>query len=309
MSTRSMSSMLRHCSSVSNQHASKKLLRHSSSSSKTLNIPPESPQFIHIPRSPQQSSIVIPQMKGTLPVPRLPMKIKEKDQLRVHYETTTPEPVFENKAAENAPTEEARKLINWKIQASALRRKNFREGFTDLRNREANTQHARKKATEYKQAQNKRRLEAPEPAAEFLSRPTVLSYMKNSSNLQKQLERQAKASFSQRKQRYQQLQSAKQEEKRTNVHALYVNAKDFIVNHEQLDKRITEVFDSPFYQHNPEMGVWDEFGFPETTDYLLGRSGRASSKLAISAQSAHQETTRDRLEEIAEELTGGRLSS
>ena len=103
--------------------------------------------------------------------------------------------------------------------------------------------------------------------------------------------------------------AAKQEERRSMLHTLYMNARDFITTEAELNKLVEEVFDdqeqfsSPF---NAGENIWN-LGHPETVKELLGLRDRKTFQTAIDRSEGYGSVTRKRLNRIAEELTGGKM--
>lgn len=102
------------------------------------------------------------------------------------------------------------------------------------------------------------------------------------------------------KARFEAKEAAKQAERRNALHSLYMNARSFIVTEEELNKKVDEVFDDPWYQLNPEHSVWDKEGFPNSMQSMLLDTVKARSE-------AVNELTKRRAKRLAEELTGGKM--
>ena len=107
------------------------------------------------------------------------------------------------------------------------------------------------------------------------------------------------------------MEEEKEYERQLNVHNLYINAKNFIVNTEQLEDSLTKAFDSDFYQYNKEKnyGIWDEEGWPEDTAYLMDRAQNNDAAGAAVSTSGYTEAARRRIMKVTEEMTGGKLVS
>ncbi|KAI4147505.1 MAG: hypothetical protein LQ340_005528 [Diploschistes diacapsis] len=296
-------------------HFHPSFLRHASTSTSTSaapvpsspqirrEIPPESPYFIHVPQPPQPQAVRLRWMKGTLPVPREIFKpTSTTDKTSPEYlSQVAPEPFPTRKNP--APTKDAQALIDFKAAGSALRRQNLREGLRTLKRRKTITDARIARASQKKQAAYKAATEAPERDDEYLSRATIMAHMTEPALW---AARKA-ADLPARRARYAALVAEKEAEKRNHVHTLYMHAKDFIVTNEQLERRITEAFDEdPFYVNNPGLGIWDKEGFPESVKVLLGIKEQ-SLGTAVDQKYGYSEMTRERLQKIAEELTGGKM--
>ena len=103
--------------------------------------------------------------------------------------------------------------------------------------------------------------------------------------------------------------AAKQEERRSMLHTLYMNARDFITTEAELEKLVEEVFDDQEQFSSPYTAgenIWN-LGQPETVQELLGLRERGTPKTAIDRNEGYGSVTRKRINRIAEELTGGKM--
>ena len=101
--------------------------------------------------------------------------------------------------------------------------------------------------------------------------------------------------------------AAREEEKCNKLHTLYVNAKDFIVSNDQLNRRIETVFEEPYWQNNPDMGIWDKEGFPESTNVLLRGAAGKEGNAMDQAEGPWRKLGEERVKRLGEELTGGKM--
>ncbi|MCJ1334487.1 hypothetical protein MMC10_011199 [Thelotrema lepadinum] len=266
-------------------------------------IPPEHPTFIHVPSPPQQQALLPRHHKGTLPLPRQIFK-KPSDSAKItpHYlSKVTPEPFPRIKTATRAGTEG--EYIAFKAASSSLRRQNLREGLRTLKTRQSRTDISLQKTVTQRRARFESAVSAPERPDEYLSRASVLSAMSDPS-----LWSSAKArSLSERRERYAALMAAREEEKCNKLHTLYVNAKDFIVSNDQLNRRIETVFEEPYWQNNPDMGIWDKEGFPESTNVLLRGAAGKEGNAMDQAEGPWRKLGEERVKRLGEELTGGKM--
>src|SRR5579871_1841798 len=118
------------CSSCTRRLQSQRYL---STTSPLRALGPESPRYITIPEPPQTPKQPPPPIKGILPVPRNLFSRKKNVQFKTSYlylESTIPEP--SNRVISQGP--EANRLL-WKQRMSEQRKKNFREGLTELAKR------------------------------------------------------------------------------------------------------------------------------------------------------------------------------
>ena len=266
-------------------------------------VPPESPLYTYIPISPQTKVIRKKPHQGSLPRPRHTLKVKE-SQVKWHIENTVPEPVN----AKHADTSEKHKeLVGWKAEETRLRRMNFQTGFTELRSRRGLPGRPMSEKTRQRVAVQHARLAGPEPFYEEMSRPSILSSMTKQTVWGHSPR--SKEEIEARKAEFAKTQQLKEYERRTSLHTLYINAKNFIVTNEQLEKQLDKVFDSEFYQYNKNkhFGIWDEQGWPEDTSYLMDRAQNSDGNSAISQDTGYTEIARRRIMKVTEEMTGGKL--
>ncbi len=126
LSRRPLTSLSR-CNSVQ----SSSLTVRAFSSSQSRKIGPESPRFIEVPQSLQQSAKPKLDIKGTLPAPRnlFPPRAGDKTSFEYLFRAT-PEP-SKNHDSSHAADE----YIAWKRRLAAQRRQNLRESLTELHER------------------------------------------------------------------------------------------------------------------------------------------------------------------------------
>ena len=104
------------------------------------------------------------------------------------------------------------------------------------------------------------------------------------------------------------MQRKKLEERRLMLHTLYMNAHDFIVRPAQLDHAINVAFDDTKQFVSDEIrgeNIW-HLGPPETIQQLLRMSNLQWKSAAVDRYSRLKELTEKRLDNIGEELTGGK---
>ena len=106
-------------------------------------------------------------------------------------------------------------------------------------------------------------------------------------------------------------EAAKEAERRSILHTLYMNARDFITTIPQLDAAVDKAFDDPNEFINDGVrgqNVWN-LRKPETTTELMEGMPEMGKK-SIRAIEAHEQAmaaAENRLNILAEELTGGKM--
>ena len=110
----------------------------------------------------------------------------------------------------------------------------------------------------------------------------------------------------------------KQEARLDALHSLYMNARDFIVTPQQLDKAVDEAFGTV---ENPvrfgvSMGAWDSNpkaksiwaeGRPERVQDMLNRANSNPGGRAMDNAGGYSDVNKERIRRIAESLTGGKM--
>lgn len=262
-----------------------------------MKIPPESPRFIDIPRPPQQQAYRKPYVKGVLPLPREIFGRKDPDRTTPEYlSAVTPEPTVQKHHA--APQVKA--LADWKSRQAAIRRQNLRESLVELHQRKVKAESKRAAISAFKRAEHERRIREPEREDERLTNSSILNAAIPGSH-QHLPDPGREERIAQMKARFEAKEAAKKDERRNALHSLYMNARSFIVTEEELNKKVDEVFDDPWYQLNPEHSIWDKEGYPDSAQSMLLDSVNARNG-AIAKSVMMQRAKR-----LAEELTGGKM--
>ena len=276
-----------------------KPLLHSTATAAEVKIPPESPQFIDIPKPKQPQQVPIIWNKGILPRPREVHQTKEHKSSPAFLARSAPARAPANQRFKGGSAEQ-REAWEKRQRAASLRRQNLRQGFTELKRRHDRAQARATALGEEKSADRQRRLYAPDTDDVRFTASTVLALANEDAAAHK------KAALEQRRARYQRRVDAKQEERRVALHELYVNAQTFIVDEAGLEKKIAEAFEASDDAENEESSVWDEQGVPETVRWMLEQKRFTADKVADDRASP-VEVSKERLQRMAEELTGGRI--
>lgn len=281
-------------------------------------IPPESPKFIDVPRSLQPEQIWRPWVKGVLPVPRqIFSRTSETDKTSAKYlNQTAAEPRRKSSTtplkAGTAPIGPARNKIveyaSYKYQQSALRRRNLRESLVELHERKQRDDHAAAARSAAKHAQSLRLAYAPEREDERLTNPTIHSAIHPAARGALP-DPNREARIAQKRANVADMQAQREEDRRTMLHTLYMNARDFIIDPQVLDKEIDRVFDDPDSFTNDTvrgMNVW-ALGLPQTVEQMLNAASRKPGGKAIDRDTDFGLLEKKRIDRIAEEFTGGKI--
>ena len=280
-------------------------LRHASSASSNKQVPPESPKFIEVPQPPQQEAFRKREVKGVLPVPRQIFPRRRLDKTSPEYlEAVIPEP----KTTKNHPLKhlsDVKEFVDWKSRLAATRRRNLRDGLRELHRRKEITDRRLAARTAFKHAEHERKIHKPEREDERLTNPSIIKAM-TPGYMGMLQDPNRDARIARKRMNFMAKEKEKMEERRNALHSLYMNARDFIVTESELNERVDEVFDDTFYKRNPDRSVWDKDGFPISVHRMLADANKSAGK-AIAQSSGYAQITRDRVQRIAEELTGGKM--
>jgi hypothetical protein len=259
-------------------------------------VGPEHPKYIEIPEPPQQTARYLPRIKGTLPVPRNVFTGGKDHTTPEHIAQSTPEPRLAT-----SPSKGSRE--DWKYKMSESRRRNLREGIVSLKERQV-IQHQRSRSkAQASQRAREQALHQPEREDERLTAPSINfdvdALMHKGATPDPSREERLRT----KKANVERIAAAKREKRLNDLHTLYMNAREFIVTPEQLDKHVDEVFgkDAPvvFGTNYSTAGhsIWAT-GKPVTVQEMLGK--RLSIVNTVTPADA-------RLHQLAEALTGGKM--
>lgn len=159
-----------------------------------------------------------------------------------------------------------------------------------------------------KQAEYLRVAYAPEPEDQRLTRPSVhtAAHPSQHSNIP---DPNREERIAQKRANVAAKQEEREQLRRSMLHTLYVNARHFITTEDQLETAIDEAFDDPDQFTNDQLrgqNIW-AMGRPETAKELMGFTTTVTGGKAIERQVPSAALTEQRLDALAEELTGGKM--
>jgi hypothetical protein len=200
-------------------------------------LPPESPNYVDYPKPPQPDFRDIPPVKGILPVPRNVFKhrgdvSKTSDEF---FAKSTPEPT-------NLPAKSGQRTL-WKQRMATMRRRNLREGISELSRRKSKTEKILSTKGLEKQHENRRLLLKPEVEDEHWTRASVDVALRNYLSGGAAPRGESPLSVEKRKKQHQKIQDMKSEDRQAALHSLYMHARSFITTEQELEKAINEAFD------------------------------------------------------------------
>lgn len=269
-------------------------------SSSSLRVGPESPNFIDVPRTIQPELPSKRQVKGTLPVPREIFPARRADKPTEKYiAAATPLP---RRKGEIDHTDPNAAYIASKRRMADMRRKNLREGLLELHGRKKQTDEEMKTRSRKKQARRDEILRQPEREDERLTRPSIVEeMMPKRMGVLPDPDREQRLQASQA--RLEAVDARKRLEREDALQALYMNARNFITSEEQLNAEIDRVFpegENPAFRNDSRAGesVWN-LGPPPTVQSIVNDAKKN--------ESARWDLLQNRIKQLGEEVTGGKL--
>jgi hypothetical protein len=217
-----------------------------------------------------------------------------------HIAQSTPEP-----SRANPPGKGSREEWNYKI--SEGRRRNLREGIVSLKQRQiAQHQRSRNKAQISQQAREEA-LHQPEREDERLTAPSINFNVDALMHQGAIPDPSREERLRTKRANVERIAAANREKRLDDLHTLYMNARNFIVTPEQLDKHVDEVFgkNEPVEfgraENTPGPSIWAT-GKPVTVQEMLARRTIVAKK-ALGVVNPGDA----RLHQLAEALTGGKM--
>lgn len=276
-----------------------------------LQVGPEHPRFIEIPEPPQQTAPVRPRIKGTLPVPRQIFSgiRAQEDNLKESLEKST-------RAPSNPRAAEAGSRQEWKMKLAEHRRRNLKEGVTELNYRMQRSNRIRDERSARNAEEREEALNRPEREDERLTAPSHnldLEELMHGGLRDPTRGRRLKRM----KARTVKTLQTKERQRMEHLHTLYTKARSFIVTQKQLDDAIETAFGT---EENPALfstdysspeeaySVW-ALGQPDRLQDIMNRVNKVAGAGAATTPTGYQqvEINRERIKKVAEILTGGEM--
>jgi hypothetical protein len=192
---------------------------------------------------------------------------------------------------------------------AASRRQNLRDGLIQLHKRKVRTDKIVANRSFIKRQNREARVHAPPREDEHLTAPTITAAMRklqlgNVPDPNREARLQAAA------ERVAERQKTMEEQRRDELHTLYMHARNFITTEKQLDEAIEKVFVEKPWAHvagkENTVNIWDAEGTPLTVQDMLSEVNN-TQKAAVSYHRGPAVATGKRMLRIAEELTGGKM--
>ncbi|ORY70279.1 uncharacterized protein BCR38DRAFT_455097 [Pseudomassariella vexata] len=275
-------------------------------------IPPESPDYINVPKAPLSQSDEVDnkpsplEYKGHLPIPRPVFRqrnsaVRKADPL--FLQKSAPLPTSKKSQREPLSEHEA-----WERRMAASRRKNLEEGITQLWERKIETENVRDVRNRRKVRRNTEAMNMPKREDEVFTEATIPAVL-----LETAVSRDPLAFVTARKsrQRTRKLVEKKSDDRQDALQHLYMNARSFIVDEEELNAQIEKLFKDDYFSSvgsstgYKAQNVWDVPGMPMSVREMLSDVTKTDNKAVDSGIKDDGNRTKKRQKKITEDLTGG----
>lgn len=293
-------------SATANAWSSSLCIRAFSSTPASLALGPQSPNYIDVPKPLQPTYPVQPAVKGHLPVPRDVFKTRNKHakESDIFIARTTREP---KDVKVPGPYSRDADYRLYKQRLADKRRENLKEGVKELHERKVASEAHYMAKIQAVGAQRRELAMAPRREVDILTETSVAKGIRDflTDNLPPRPDI-SKA----RSRAYQRRQARVQQVRASRLHDLYTNAREFIVDEQQLDEAIEQAFGTdeapmgwdtkgnmgPRHQGKEGLSPWHgpmPEGVGDMLQKLRGGEGVGLAK--------------ERVKKVAEELTGGKM--
>lgn len=285
--------------------------RHASHSSIANRTPPESPAYVDIPELVQAQVRPRKEVKGVLPIPRDVFKRRPGGA-----EAVTPEAMAQTElkfplAPLGASSESQAAYNEWRMRLAQTRRQNLKDGLLALRRRRDRAHQIAEQRSAIRRAEHEALLKRPEREDERLTRSSVgqnLVVKKTSSSIpDPNQEKRHKESMA----RVQHKSQVRYRERQRHLHTLYMQARNFIVNENQLDDAIEKVFGSqtqPAMWSHKVTSFWDSpRAQPPSIRAMADKAASKDRGLSSNDINPSSRVLENRLRRLAGEMTGGKI--
>ena len=269
---------------------------------KQCSVPPQSPEYIIVPKPPLSEEKKPERVRGSLPVPRdvFPHADDARKLEERHIKETYPYSEKEPSPATLDPNHPRA----WKRLMGEARRSNLRSGLKDLWDRKEKREAKAANKARTTHGTYVRAGRAPERTDEFLTRTSILEETLKTEVVADPLRFQ-KADVS--RQMTAEKMTAKREERRDAIMELYNNARHFITEEKEFEAEVDRQFSENFWRDPARNSAWHEWGNQSSIYDMVGRVVRDSPAPGIEQFTADYARNVRRQKRTAEELTGGRI--
>lgn len=273
-------------------------------------VGPEHPRYVDFPEPPQQDASPNKWMKGILPVPRNVFNGKR------GRDTTSEEALARTTQDAQIKSDVAPGSREaWKIKMAAQRKRNLREGTSELKTRHDKIQHRMQASQASRYRNHEELVSRPEREDERLTAPShgldlEALYHGRVADPSRDFR------LASKRERLATFEEARSAERLESVHSLYMTARKFIVTPEQLDAQIEKAFGSDEYPitfgrygyGNEATSIWEN-GKPESVQTMMDRANNSRQTKTVNNLSGFIGVNQKRVKRIAEALTGGKMDS
>ncbi|KAF2691758.1 hypothetical protein K458DRAFT_425654 [Lentithecium fluviatile CBS 122367] len=280
-------------------------IRAFSSTPPSLALGPQSPNYIEVPKPVQPSFPPKPDVKGHLPVPRDVFKTRSKlpkeDDKFVARATKDPAQV-----KVPGPYSQDADYRLYKQRLAQARKEALRDGVKELHGRKTTTEAADLARIQLHSAERRRLAMAPPRTVDVLTQTSIQKGIRDF--LTDSLPRTPREAIVKARRKGYRNRLAKQDAVREQrLHHLYTNAREFIVNEEQLDEAIEKAFGT---EANPVR--WDNHGaISPTASGMSPWDGPMPEGVGDKLQSLKGGEgvglAKERVRKLVEALTGGKM--
>ncbi|KAF2729510.1 hypothetical protein EJ04DRAFT_515880 [Polyplosphaeria fusca] len=287
-------------------------LRSFTSTRPSRGLGPESPNYIEVPKTVQPSFTPKPRIKGVLPTPRDVFKVRSRQQKQSpRFMRRLTQEKMEKNIKPISAYDPDRDYRLYKRRLTAIRKESLREGVRELHERKTSMEAQQQARTERNTAARRALVYAPRKQADVLTENTMQRGLRDYFN--NTLKSSSRSEISNRRRVSFQSRIAKQAAVRqARLHDLYINAREFIVDEEQLDEAIEKAFgteDMPVrFDERGNVTVGDTYGQRAGDSPWSGPMPDGVGELLDSLKTGSGVgLAKERMKKVAEELTGGKM--
>lgn len=270
-------------------------------------IPPESPKYIAIQPPPQSEENKQPPIKGHLPVPRQIFSPKTGDAKIAPDYVARATPLSKAEAAGLPPKND---LEAWRRTMAHSRREALSAGLKGLYERKTTAEALEIRRSRAKAAIRKTAVEAAEREDDVLTRSTIRASLLET-KLQPLDASSKKWATKKSRSKVNKQAMMKSEARLDALSQLYIASRDFIVDEEELAKKVDELFDENYWVtkgNSDALSVWDLYGPPVKTNAMVDQQGKTTGSNGYDGLYSNEATRTARKQKVvAEELTGGKM--
>ncbi|KAF2818789.1 hypothetical protein CC86DRAFT_375635 [Ophiobolus disseminans] len=283
-------------------------VRNFTSTPPTLALGPQSPNYIDVPKPLQPTFPLSPQPKGHLPVPRDVFKTRNRHpkQSPVFLARSTRVP---KDAKAPGPYSRDAEYRLYKQRLADTRRSALRDGVKQLHDRKLTNEALHLSKIKASYADMRARASAPPRETDVLTAtslsPGIRAFLAGT------LPNTSRENIPKRRDAYHRRHNRVYDQRRAQLHDLYVNARTFIVDEAQLDDAIEKTFgteeDPMGWNQSGVMGRRSEGGMEGLSPWHGAMPEGVGDMLTKLRGGEGVGLAKERAKKVAEELTGGKM--